>query len=66
MAGLSKTKVSADPVCPWCGTAIGLVVENVAFDPAAGLPQGVGIRVCSPGCPKRPEGVVVSKRKRWS
>jgi len=56
-------KVEAAPVCWWCKIDIGLIVEYVAFDSVLDFPPGVGIRVCTPACPERPETATVINRK---
>lgn len=58
----SQTPVG-QPVCTYCKATLDHKVTYVAIDPSLGLPTGVGVRVCTPACPRRPDGVTVTKRR---
>ena len=59
-----NTNGSSKPVCWWCKTRIQLDAENRGTDDILGLPAGVGVYVCSPACPERPDGAKVYKHPR--
>lgn len=51
-------------VCTWCHVAIGhmsraLTLPEFTRYGASGWPKAIGVRVCGPGCPKRPENAPV-------
>jgi hypothetical protein len=51
------------PVCWWCGIEIPLDCRNRGEAPEMGLPPGVGVVVCTPGCPERPKGLKVYQHR---
>ncbi len=51
-----KSKQGSAPVCWWCKIRIPLEAPYRGDAPEMGLPRGVGVIVCTPGCPRRPEG----------
>ncbi len=51
------------PVCVWCGIPISLDNRNRGEAPE--LPPMVGVIVCTPGCPERPEGLKVYQHPDW-
>lgn len=59
---LNQGHIHADPICFWCPAKIGIKVEYVGLDPTLGLPAGVGVRVCTPACPERPDTAIVIRR----
>lgn len=61
-ATLKQGRIHARPICAWCSIDLDLQVDFVTIDPALGLPAGVGLRVCTPACPQRPESATVIRR----
>jgi hypothetical protein len=45
----------SEPVCWWCKIRIPLEAPYRGEAPELGLPAGVGVIVCTPACPERPE-----------
>ncbi len=51
------------PVCCWCGAGIPLDTPYRGEDLT--LPPMVGVIVCTPACPDRPEGMKVYTHPDW-
>lgn len=53
------TRRGSEPVCHWCGRRIPAHDTVRYLTPAAPVPsdppQPLGVRVCGPACPRRPE-----------
>ncbi len=62
-AAKPKHKQGSDPRCYWCHIPIPLDAPYRGEAPE--LPSNVGVVVCSPACPDRPEGLKVYKHPAW-
>ncbi len=58
-----KHKTGSDPRCWWCHIRIGLDCPYRGEDPS--LPPMVGVVVCTPACPERPDGMRVYSHPDW-
>lgn len=61
----TRAKVSADPRCWYCHISTEPETGYRGTAPELGLPAGVGVVVCTPACPERPEGSTVWKVNEW-
>lgn len=57
-------KQGGNPVCGFCHTPLQPTPFYTCITPDTELPVGVGVRICTPACPDRPEGAVVVQRGR--
>ncbi len=55
----------SEPVCWWCGIDIPLGTPYRGEAPELGLPPTVGVIVCHPTCPDRPESRKVYQHPDW-
>ena len=58
-----KFKSGSDPVCWWCGISISITTTYRGEAPD--MPDAVGVVVCTPACPERPEGLKVYEHPDW-
>lgn len=59
------TAKSSVPVCWDCGIQIPIDTPYRRQAPEEGLPPMVGVIVCSPACPERPDDVIVYRHPNW-
>lgn len=59
MSPKKPVRIGSEPKCWWCHIDISLDCPYRGEAPELNLPLGVGVVVCTPGCPERPEGIVV-------
>ena len=60
-----KLTQGSRPVCWWCKARLQTDARNRGSDNTLGLPSGVGVIVCSPACPSRPDGARVYTHPDW-
>lgn len=60
---MNRSTQSADPRCWWCGAKTEPETGWRGDTPELNLPPGSAAIVCGPGCPKRPAGVAVTRRR---
>jgi hypothetical protein len=65
MAKLATSNRDTTGLCWWCHTPVSMGDPYRGTDPSIDIP-GVGVVVCTPACPDRPDGVTVfSRKKEW-
>lgn len=60
-----KPTAGSKPVCWWCKVLIPLDTPYRGEAPEIGV-SSVGVIVCTPACPERPEGIKVYTHPNWT
>lgn len=63
---MRRSRKSSRPICAWCGIRIEPETGFRGYtDEYAEFQGTVGVIICTPACPQRPEGAVVAAVPEW-